>query len=50
MSRPISRIKLLSSYLVISLFNAIFMIFIAAFGLYIAQAAVLDDPFSFGQL
>ncbi|MFU1789655.1 hypothetical protein ACM3BO_14005 [Mammaliicoccus sciuri] len=47
MSRPISRIKLLSSYLVISLFNAIFMIFIAAFGLYIAQAAVLDDPFSF---
>lgn len=46
LSRPVSRIKLMSSYLVISLFNAIFMIFIAAFGLYIAQASVLDDPFS----
>ncbi|PTJ61141.1 ABC transporter permease [Mammaliicoccus sciuri] len=47
MSRPISRIKLLSSYLVVSLFNAIFMIFIAAFGLYVAQTSVLHDPFSF---
>ncbi|KTT86598.1 ABC transporter permease [Mammaliicoccus sciuri] len=47
MSRPISRIKLLCSYLVVSLFNAIFMIFIAAFGLYVAQTSVLHDPFSF---
>ncbi|HCW36200.1 MAG TPA: ABC transporter permease, partial [Staphylococcus sp.] len=34
-------------YLVVSLFNAIFMIFIAAFGLYVAQTSVLHDPFSF---
>lgn len=47
LSKKVSRMKLLSSYLLVSLVNSFLMIFLAALGMYVAQAFVLKDPFEF---
>ncbi|GGI39589.1 ABC transporter permease [Mammaliicoccus stepanovicii] len=47
LSRPVSRVKFFSSYIVVALFNSFIMIFLAALGLYIAQRSVLNHPFHF---
>lgn len=46
-AKPVSRTYYFSGFIVISLINAVMMIFLASLGMYIAQASVLDNPFTF---
>ncbi len=50
LANTVSRINFLSSFLILSIINAIVMIFLAALGLYVGQVYALENAIDFGTI
>ncbi|WP_163971447.1 ABC transporter permease [Oceanobacillus halotolerans] len=50
LARSVSRTKLMASFLIIAVINGFVMVSLAGIGLWVASAAVMEDPFTFGTL
>ncbi|MFD2043300.1 ABC transporter permease [Ornithinibacillus salinisoli] len=50
LGRAVSRTKLMSSFLLISVINGFVMISLTAIGLWAASVSVMDEPFAFGTI
>ncbi|SFB07188.1 ABC-2 type transport system permease protein [Lentibacillus halodurans] len=50
LGRTVSRVRLLAGYLVIAVINGFVMLSLAAVGLWMAAASVMEEPFEFGTI
>lgn len=50
LAAPVSRLKLMGSYVLIAVVNGFIMVSLSGIGLWSAAAAVMDDPFNFGMI